>query len=264
MNSFQSTSKSQGSSYSSKTLVGNWNEEVFQQEHGHDELESSDPTFSSDVVLKKIEMHKRFSPVDEQPEEGELTSGSQFWLQCEDTKGVLATDIDDKLKDNCFGVTTTQYSANLDPEARCIFSIESVLENSGSLRYGDRVRVCNRNLGEYPLYLSSELGLFTHSKVSGRQPVYLKPEADSLSNWELLFIDPALRFEYEGEILDVEAPFILKHCKTGRFLGSDKTVYRTYFGKENEVFAEMKGRIHRDHRESRTEAKSNHWKIKFS
>uniref|UniRef100_A0A7N5KPH2 Cilia and flagella associated protein 161 n=1 Tax=Ailuropoda melanoleuca TaxID=9646 RepID=A0A7N5KPH2_AILME len=128
------------------------------------------------------------------------------------------------------------------PVGRNTFIILSADRNAMGqvLRYGQNF--CLAITGGFEgrmLYLSSDhRTLLKSSKRSWLQEVYLTDETSYLNCWQVAFLDPQLRLEYEGLPVPANAKVLINHCHTNRGLAAHRHLFlRTYFGKEAEVAA---------------------------
>ncbi|XP_029431142.1 cilia- and flagella-associated protein 161 [Rhinatrema bivittatum] len=148
-------------------------------------------------------------------------------------------------------------SKNVNPYARNSFVITSV---DGSplgepLRYGQNfaLRTSEGFMGQ--LYLASEQKTFLRSaKKSHLQEVNLEEQPSYLTCWQIAYLDPQLRLEYEGFPVPANKKLLIIHSKTNQCLAVlRKYVLWTFFGKEFEVTAHTYMNSHR------VEEDLNHW-----
>ncbi|NXI41359.1 CF161 protein, partial [Galbula dea] len=106
-------------------------------------------------------------------------------------------------------------------------------------------------------YLASDHKSFlTSANKSGLQQVFLTDELSYLTHWQANFLDPQLRFEYEGFPVPANCPVILTHCRTNRSLAIPRNFWVTsYFGKEFEVVCHTYLDTHK------AEEDKNYWEI---
>ena len=76
----------------------------------------------------------------------------------------------------------------------------------------------------------------SYAKITRFQEVTITSKQNNLSLWVVEHINPEIRFEMEGEVVQANAPVLIKHAHTGKWLATDNVPYKTIFGGEFEVF----------------------------
>jgi hypothetical protein len=221
------------------TRVGNWSEEL--------ELENARKTEylhnKEKGLLVTQQKIKNTELVELIPtEDGYVHYGAIVMIKNAKTDGVLATDVNDRLRR--VGVAFAVTTAPAFPVARSVFTIESLDAQNDVLQYGDKLYISTtpylKDLGSArvaKLYVSSHIVTpDIYSKCSHFQEVCTTTEKDYSTTWQVIHYDPKLRLEYEGSPVEMGATVVIKHCQTGVNLGSSTIPYRNDFGLENEVF----------------------------
>ncbi|XP_072420904.1 cilia- and flagella-associated protein 161 [Chiloscyllium punctatum] len=150
-------------------------------------------------------------------------------------------------------------SLDLSPTIRSTFVVTSI---DGScvgdpLRYGQSfaLRTLEGIAGQ--LYLTSDIKLFVKfAKKSRMQLVNLVDELSFLSCWQVLYLDPQLRLEYDGYPVQANVKVLINHVRTNQALAAlQKFSFWTAFGREYEITANTFYDSHR------AEEDLNHWVI---
>ncbi|XP_039215264.1 cilia- and flagella-associated protein 161-like isoform X3 [Crotalus tigris] len=107
------------------------------------------------------------------------------------------------------------------------------------------------------LFLASDSRSFHNmAKKSSLQPVFMTDELSYLCAWQVTFLDPQLRLEYEGLPIPANTKVVIVHSHTNQALAVPRTFWiRTYFGKECEVNCHTYLDSHK------AEESKNHWVI---
>lgn len=58
---------------------------------------------------------------------------------------------------------------------------------------------------------------------------------NNYGSWIIDYIDPNIRFEKQGEPIQIGDPFLIRHSPTSHYLASDTVKYKNDFGTEFEV-----------------------------
>uniref|UniRef100_UPI00398EA2C3 cilia- and flagella-associated protein 161 n=1 Tax=Pristiophorus japonicus TaxID=55135 RepID=UPI00398EA2C3 len=130
-------------------------------------------------------------------------------------------------------------SLDLSPCIRNTFIITSI---DGScvgdpLRYGQSfaLRTTEGTAGQ--LYLESEMRLLMKcAKGSGMQLVTLTDHFSFLSSWQVLYLDPQMRLEYDGYPVPANVQVLINHTRTNQALAAlQEYSFWTVFGREHEI-----------------------------
>ncbi|KAM4826071.1 cilia- and flagella-associated protein 161 [Thomomys bottae] len=107
------------------------------------------------------------------------------------------------------------------------------------------------------LFLSSDHKTPMKSSMkSWLQEVYLTDEVSHLNHWQVAFLEPQLRLEYEGFPVHANEKLVMYHRYTNRALVVHRHLFlRSYFGREVEVAA------HTYLDSLRVEKPKNHWML---
>ncbi|XP_053573657.1 cilia- and flagella-associated protein 161 isoform X2 [Bombina bombina] len=150
-------------------------------------------------------------------------------------------------------------SPNVKPCARNAFVITSVDGSADGepLHYGQNFAL--RMTGEFMehLFLTSDQKTFLKcSKKSNLQDVTLTNEPSYQTCWQIVYLDPQMRMEYEGFPVTANSKVLIVHSKTNQCLAVlRKYVLWTFFGKDCEVTAHTYLNGHK------AEENENHWTI---
>ncbi|XP_067873690.1 cilia- and flagella-associated protein 161 isoform X2 [Heterodontus francisci] len=150
-------------------------------------------------------------------------------------------------------------SQDLDPTVRNTFVITSV---DGScvgdpLRYGQSFALRTLEGVTGQLYLTSDIKLFLKfAKRSRMQLVNLTDQLSFLSCWQVLYLEPQMRLEYDGYPVQANVKVLINHTRTNQALAALlKYAFWTAFGREHEIAANTFYDSHR------AEVDLNHWVI---
>ncbi|XP_069766745.1 cilia- and flagella-associated protein 161 isoform X2 [Narcine bancroftii] len=150
-------------------------------------------------------------------------------------------------------------SRNLTPCVRNTFCITSVDGscNGDPLRYGQSFALRTMEGMAGQLYLTSDMKLFMkYAKKSRMQLVNLTGQLSFLSCWQVLYLDPQMRLEYDGYPVQANVKVLINHVRTNQALAvlQDHSFW-TMFGREHEITTHTFLDTHR------AEEDSNHWII---
>ncbi|XP_008686038.1 cilia- and flagella-associated protein 161 isoform X1 [Ursus maritimus] len=261
--------------YGPRVRMGNWNEDIYlEEEIMKDFLEKRD---KGQLLIQRNRILKEnlLRPM-------QLSVTEDGYVHCGDKVMLVNPSYPETEADWCLGgdlslcVTPDEITAHLSdelqvpcglsaaqtriPVGRNTFIVLSADRNAMGqvLRYGQNF--CLAITGGFEgrmLYLSSDhRTLLKSSKKSWLQEVYLTDEASYLNCWQVAFLDPQLRLEYEGLPVPANAKVLINHCHTNRGLAAHRHLFlSTYFGKEAEVAA------HTDLDSHRVEKPRNHWML---
>nr|XP_042134786.1 cilia- and flagella-associated protein 161 isoform X1 [Peromyscus maniculatus bairdii] len=264
--------------YGPGVRMGNWNEDVYLEEERMrdflDKREKGELLIQRNRRLKKNILRPMELSVTEdgfahygdkvilvnpdhpQGEEAGLFQEGDLSL-CMSPDEVKA-QISDELEVPC-GVSAVRTTT---PTGRNTFTILRDSTNSDAvdpvLRYGQNFCLgIPAGLECKMLYLSSDhRSLLKSSKKSWLQEVILTDEVSHLNCWQVTFLDPQLRLEYEGFPVKANEKLVIYHRHTNRALAAHRHLFlRTYFGKEVEVAAHTHLDSHR------VEKPKNHWML---
>ncbi|XP_055516969.1 cilia- and flagella-associated protein 161 isoform X1 [Leucoraja erinacea] len=150
-------------------------------------------------------------------------------------------------------------SENITPCVRNTFIITSV---DGSckgdpLRYGQNFTLRTLEGVAGQLFLTSDMKLFLKfAKKSRMQLVHLIDQLSFLSCWQVLYLDPQMRLEYDGYPVPANIKVLINHARTNQALAVfQQHSFWTMFGKEHEITTHTFFDPHR------AEEDLNHWII---
>ena len=279
-----------GGKYSVKAKIGNWYEDMVMDETKFKDYISLKEANGLLVSQKEDKYANMLSKLPLTPfQNGFITTGNYFMLKNLKTQGCMVIDIDDKNLNYsaAFAVTT---SSLIDfPCPRSLFKIEKYTDKKqikmngppqstepSVVRYGDKiVFVAYPAMYKNPLYLFSTLITpLSYSRFSRNQEVLANEDQSYNNCWCLEHPDATLRYSVEGKPIEVNQPFIVKHCATGASLASDLVNYLNDYGNEYEIScrnyltpnkyqtieAEKDGRLRIDTK-TRVEYEQNIWTI---
>ncbi|XP_048337655.1 cilia- and flagella-associated protein 161 isoform X2 [Sphaerodactylus townsendi] len=220
------TSRS-GREYSPGVLIANWNEDVYLEE---EQLSISKDGFLhfGDTVLLVSPDEK--SAMESSPcERGNLSlavTPDEMSIHALDALpspcGVSAIRLTDPIGRNAFQILSTEGASMGDP-----------------LRFGQNFGLgATGGFHDRMLFLASDHKTFENkAKKSLLQAVSLTDELSYLASWQVTYLDPQLRLEYEGFPVPANnTKILITHCHTNQALAVPRTFWmRTYFGKEYEV-----------------------------
>eukprot|EP00742_Colponemidia_sp_Colp-10_P000862 GILJ01000935.1.p1 GENE.GILJ01000935.1~~GILJ01000935.1.p1 ORF type:complete len:483 (-),score=72.03 GILJ01000935.1:146-1594(-) len=227
--------------FNPKCRIGNWSEDIeLEEARLKDYLRRKQ---RGELLINKTQrkLAKSLAPVElSVSPDGFLRFGDNIMFLNAKTKAFLAVDIWEKLKkvEDSYAVTCTNIQT---PVARNVLSVASAEDqpNGEIVRYGQKIRLLthasltdNRN----SLFLHTEsVSPLSFAKYSRHQEVsmFTRPVWDTV--WQIEHANPAIRFEYEGQPVEVNAPIVIRHVHTANFLASDNIVYRNDYGDEFEV-----------------------------
>lgn len=161
-----------------------------------------------------------------------------FLFQNLKTQGFLVLDTEDRNLNypTAFAVTTNPHMNFSCP--RSLFSFGKYTKSDTDLiRYGEKlVMITHDEIYSERLYLFSTLiSPQSYSRFSRNQEVLVNSCKGYSTCWIIEHADPKIRFSMEGNVVLKDDPFILRHCATGRLLGSDLIDYNNDYGREYEV-----------------------------
>jgi hypothetical protein len=194
------------------------------------------------LVTKKEEKYaKTLQRLEIQPfKDNLLTTDNYILLFNSKTKGFMVIDTDDRNNnyEAAFAVTTNPLMNFACP--RSLFSIEKYSRNkndNGVVSYGEKIcLVTHPEVYDKKLYLYSSLvNPMSSSRFCRNQEVLVINEKSYYTCWVIEHPDSTLRYSMEGKPIYTTDPFIIRHCSTGRLLGSDLIDYYNDYGHEYEV-----------------------------
>ncbi|KAI9332890.1 hypothetical protein DFJ73DRAFT_53868 [Zopfochytrium polystomum] len=220
--------------------IGNWCEETFLQ--GARLSEFLQKARSGSLEIQKTELRLGAAQQDVDLSDS-VRFGAPLMLKNLGTGCHLAVDVPNTypeqiLETDTFPLTTT--ARYVPPTARTVFSLVPVDPFDEIPRYGQKLGVvASAALVDRPMFLGSEFKSFaSFASKSKEQQAYLSFRQDNRSSWRIVFTDPHMQPEMEGQPVEADTPFLLQHCLTGSFLSSEsssKTMIRNDFGVEWEV-----------------------------
>ncbi|XP_078386055.1 cilia- and flagella-associated protein 161-like [Cetorhinus maximus] len=150
-------------------------------------------------------------------------------------------------------------SLELGPTIRNTFVITSVDSSCDGdpLRYGQSFALRTLEGVAGQLYLTSDTKLFLKfARKSRMQLVNLIDQLSFLSCWQVLYLDPQMRLEYDGYPVQANVKVLINHTRTNQALAAlPKYSFWTAFGREHEITANTFYDSHR------AEEDLNHWVI---
>ncbi|XP_041031170.1 cilia- and flagella-associated protein 161 [Carcharodon carcharias] len=150
-------------------------------------------------------------------------------------------------------------SLELGPTIRNTFVISSVDGSCDGdpLRYGQSFALRTLEGVAGQLYLTSDIKLFLKfARKSRMQLVNLTDQLSFLSCWQVLYLDPQMRLEYDGYPVQANVKVLISHTRTNQALAAlPKYSFWTAFGREYEITANTFYDSHR------AEEDLNHWVI---
>lgn len=237
-----------GPKYSTKTRIGNWNEDLELQtiQENNYRGKKEEGTLPFGKTIQKYQQSYRQVPWTHSPD-GNLRWNDFVMVQNQQTQGWLVMDIGDKVQnvEEGFSVNSTGAGQNPGPMTRSVFKVcrdkngQDLFTQDECVRYGQTVRLeANPYLYRKTLQLQSSKKTPTVSApLSLFQVAYLsaaRPNADGL--WILDHADPNIRFEMQGEVVRSGEPLLIRHVNTCVYLAADsKFKIKNDFGSENEV-----------------------------
>ncbi|KAG8145097.1 hypothetical protein E2320_013464 [Naja naja] len=241
------TSKS-GRIYSPGVLLGNWFEDVCLEEES-----LKDFLYKRENGELLIQKSRRLKDTLYKKEKA-IIMGGNLSLAVNPDLAILHTG------DNLSAPCDLSAIEHVNPIGRNTFRILS-LEGEAM---GEHVRF-GQNFGlgaaggfqDKMLFLSSDHKSFQHmAKKSSLQPVIMTDELSYLCAWQITFLDPQLRMEYEGLPIPANTKVVIVHSHTNQALAVPRTFWiRTYFGKECEINCHTYLDSHK------AEESKNHWII---
>lgn len=257
-----------GMNYSSNTRIGNWQETIAIDE-GKRELFFT-KSLNGNLALRKQEQKiakcteavpHSYSP------DGFVRFGDYVILSHDSSGSILACDPYDELFQNQQKYLVTGLKAPPVPQARNTFKIVPPParfmnlnddESDSILRIGQAFcLVCNEsllsvgsNILNPTLYLcSTKKNERMATKISNRQLVFMSPQNDADSIWQLVLpshgrLNGSERFLSLGRPVTVDDSVQLTHRQTNMYLTCDpKQQFQTEFGIEMECFADRSAAV---------------------
>eukprot|EP00164_Ancoracysta_twista_P004453 GFYU01006007.1.p1 GENE.GFYU01006007.1~~GFYU01006007.1.p1 ORF type:complete len:406 (-),score=144.66 GFYU01006007.1:561-1778(-) len=226
--------------YGTGVRIGNWSEDWSLQDTRIQQFQLRKTRGLLHSTAAEEKLAHDLQPVHLTPLHGDqaLRFGDSVMVYNVATEGVLATDLDDRQKseEELYAVTTTP---TLNPCARTVFKIARVAgqEETEQLLYGQKFAlVTTDHLTKEPAYLHScRVSIHSYAKYSRKQEVSISTQNNWCCQWEILTVDPNIRFEVEGTPVPANTPIIVNHVATNCHLGSDKIRYANDFGNEFEA-----------------------------
>jgi hypothetical protein len=237
--------------FSSNTLVGNWFEERIrldalkhQEEFGKYPLDLK-RTHTFYVGFDQMRMQAQLkAALTYNPGCQYLRNGMKLMLANQQTQAFLAIDSLDK-RESLMAATCTKFKFPVRRNVFQIFKIQNENETrsseDGIIRYGDKIKIISHpNLSNGSrLFLNSSLVTQeSFSKISGHQEAFFSSQDNFSSQWEIEHMSLEVRFKNTKEPVPLNGQCLIKHCATGRLLGSDKIASNNAFGDEFEAYVE--------------------------
>jgi hypothetical protein len=189
--------------------------------------------------------------------EGVITTGNYFLMKNFQTSGYLVIDTDDKNSNYSAAFAVTTNPLMNFPCPRSLFKIEKYCQkgkcnkntteiggntnnnntDSNIVTYGEKICIVSHpDIFLTPLYIfSSLITPQSFSRFSRNQEVLANSDYGYSSSWVIEHPDTTLRYSMEGKPVFIKDPFVIRHCSTGRLLGSDLVDYFNDYGHEFEV-----------------------------
>ena len=230
-----------GPRYSSKVLVGNWNEDVeIEQIQYKDYLNKRE---KGEITVHKIQqkLAKSLTKVGfTYSEDSKLRFGNKLMMLNKKTNSFLSCDLGDVVEPNQAFAVTASPTVN-GPVARSVFILSRANESDGfpgdELHYGQPFRLqVHYYLSPSPLYLHSCItSPQSFARFSRHQEVSVNAFKGPNTVWLIEHANPKLRFKSQGEVVAANQPIVIKHKQTGQCLAADSINYRNDYGVEFEV-----------------------------
>ena len=223
--------------YSPSTRVGNWMEDI-----QNDELQLNDffirkQQGSLEVLKKQARLERSLRPMPTKLSiDGQLCYGDRIMLQSVASGGYLCGDADSSIMKSfgrCQSVTTATQSKSCGRSVYTLCPLDAKSSNE-SVRYGEPFHLMSDGLLDERLYLQSEsLSVQSFARYSRKQEVYLSQVLQGDSIWE--FVDPQGRLSSKGQLARI-GDVCIRHVATGSLLASSLNFQvPTLLGKEFEV-----------------------------
>jgi hypothetical protein len=236
--------------YSSKTLVGNWFEERIRKDALHNTSEygkypmdlKETQGFYNSFENRKMQAQLKAALTFE-PNSRYIWDGMKLMVVNQQTQAFLAVDALDK-RETLFAATGSKFKF---PIRRNVFQILKIKNDQfsrsddGVVKYGDRIKIISHAnlMNGDRLYLNSSLVTQeAYAKVTGHQEAFFSKHNSFDAVWEIEHISLEPRFKNVKDPVPISGAFLIKHCATGRLLGSDKIASNNAFGDEYEMFVE--------------------------
>ncbi len=231
-----------GTTYSHKTRVGNWYEDMETDENVMKNYLGGKEKGSLSFNITQDKYARSFKKVPQTfRADGTLEFGDKIMLANKFTKGFLSFDLGDKVATQEEAYACTSNPKVTEPVARSMFIIEREDEEDGfegnKIHFGQKIRFrSNPIIIAKPLYLhSQQISPLGYSRFSRNQEVCMDVQKIYNTVWEVEHFDPNTRLEKMGLLVESNNPIIIKHCATCHYLASDLLEYRNDFGTEYEV-----------------------------
>ncbi|OMJ78708.1 hypothetical protein SteCoe_21428 [Stentor coeruleus] len=231
-----------GPRYSSKVLIGNWNEDVELEQVRFKDFLNKRETGSLSINQVQGKVSKSMMPVGHSfSHDGKLRFGDKIMLGNQKTRAFLACDLGDKIQSHEFGCAVTTSNSFQAPVARGVFILTRVSQNDGFpsdyLHYGQEFTLTTHpKLWSSLLYLhSTVVSPFSFAKFSRYQEVCMHSIKGPNTIWIAEHVDSKVRFESQGMPVIANSDVVIKHNQTGQWLSSDQINYRNDFGLDYEV-----------------------------
>ncbi|KAI9197505.1 uncharacterized protein BJ171DRAFT_221809 [Polychytrium aggregatum] len=250
--------------------IGNWCEEMVLKENQLREFLGK--STRNELICQRVERRIRGSrrPV---KLSDVMEYDQNIMLKNLHTEGFLSIDVPDNYPDSVTNQDTFNLTTSLVegvPVARNCFRFllkdeyrTGNPEEDKKLRYGQKFYlVLNREFVQGEMYLSSTLKtLSSFSKYGKQQPAYVSFHKSNAALWKIDCIDPNIRFEMEGQLIEPGSPVLITHCVTGQHLSSDpRHIVRNDFSVEWEAACHSYKNLDAACR-NRQELVQNHWVI---
>ncbi|XP_066492645.1 cilia- and flagella-associated protein 161 [Tiliqua scincoides] len=254
---FNGRTSMSGRTYSPGVLVGNWNEDVYLEEET-----------LKDFIYKRergellIQRSKQFK--ERMYRKEQLSISKDGFVHFGDTVMLVNPENSKSPMENPHS-TCGNLSLAVNPDEICVHRLDAlpspcrvsacivmdpvarntfrILSTEGEamgepLRFGQNFGL--GATGGFPdrmLYLASNHKHFQNAaKKSAQQAVFLTDELSYLASWQVTYLDPQMRLEYEGFPVPANTKILIIHSYTNHGLAVPRNFWmRTYFGKEYEV-----------------------------
>lgn len=234
---------------SSKTRLGNWQEEIAFEEDKKRLRENIAESggLLSQRILAKVRQHS--TPVELAPvaDDTFLRFGVPVMLQNADTVGVLSVDMDDKSmgptgwKVNATTATATHATVRnawiLVPAPSADDVFWKGRGEADVVHYGQKFVIRSvPELAEPPVFLTSEMkSPQSCSKVTKNQEVYFSTNGGAAALWTVEFGNIEYRDDVVGQPAKATSMFVVRHVATNNLLAATSAKFNNDFGPENEV-----------------------------
>lgn len=247
-----------GRIYSPGVLIGNWNEDVYLEEEN-----LKDFIYRRERGELLIQRSKKFK--ERMYGKEQLSISKDGFVHFGDTVMLVSPELKKSCSENPRDTCRVKLSLAVNPDEIYVHRTDAlpspcrvsacivtdpvarnafrILSTEGQameepLRFGQNFGLgATGGFTDRMLYLASNHKHFQNAaKKSAQQNVYLTDELSFLASWQVTYLDPQMRLEYEGFPVPANTTVIIIHSYTNHGLAVPRNFWmRTYFGKEYEV-----------------------------